>query len=76
MEIVEYEHYMRGQRYSKSTIVSYLTFVRSFLGFFKDKESAYISLRDIHKYNYEVIIKNRYSISYQRQFIGAIKIFF
>lgn len=76
IEIVEYEQYMRGQRYSKSTIVSYLTFVRSLLGFFKTKESAYISLRDIHKYNYEVIIKNRYSISYQRQFIGAIKLFF
>jgi len=75
-EIVEYERYMRGQRYSKSTIVSYVTFVRSFLGFTKDKESAYIGLRDIHKYNYEVIIKNRYSISYQRQFIGAIKLFF
>ena len=75
-EILIYERYMRGQRYSKSTIVSYLTFVRSFLGFFKDKQSGYITLRDIHKYNYEVIIKNNYSISYQRQFIGAIKLFY
>ena len=75
-EIIEYKQYLMGQRYSKSTVVSYLTFVRSFLGYFKKKESAYITMRDIHEYNYEVIIKNKYSVSYQRQFIGAIKLFF
>ncbi|MEN8247748.1 MAG: site-specific tyrosine recombinase/integron integrase [Bacteroidota bacterium] len=75
-EIKLYEQYLRGQRYSKSTIESYLTFVRSFLGYYSNKESAYITIRDIHKYNYDVIVKNRYSISYQRQFIGAIKLFF
>lgn len=75
-EVEIYRQYLHGQRYSKSTIESYLLFVRSFLGYYHDKKSAYITLRDIHKYNYEVIIKNRYSISYQRQFIGAIKLFF
>lgn len=75
-EIELYKQYLHGQRYSKSTINSYLQFIQSFLGFFQDKTSAYITLRDIHKYNYEVIIKNRYSISYQRQFIGAVKLFF
>ena len=75
-EIVQYEQYMVGQRYSKSTINAYKGFVRSLLGYYHDKETAYISLRDIHRYNYEVIIKNRYSVSYQRQFIGAIKLFF
>lgn len=75
-EIELYKQYLYGQRYSKSTISSYLQFIQSFLGFFHDKPSAYITLRDIHKYNYEVIIKNKYSISYQRQFIGAVKLFF
>ena len=75
-ELLVFEQYMRGQRYSKSTINSYLTFVRSFLGFYKDKQTAYITLRDIHKYNFEVIIKNSYSVSYQRQFIGALKLFY
>lgn len=75
-EIVLYEQYLRVQRYSKSTIEAYLTFLRSFLGFSSPKQSAYITLSDIHKYNYEVVIKNNYSISYQRQFIGAVKLFF
>jgi len=75
-EIKLYEQYLRGQRYAKSSIESYKMFVQSFLGYYKDKKSAYITLRDIHRYNYEVIIKNHYSISYQRQFISAIKLFF
>ncbi len=75
-EIAQYLQYMRGQRYSRNTIAAYAAFVRSLLGFYKEKETAYITLRDIHKYNYEVIIRNGYSVSYQRQFIGAIKLFF
>jgi site-specific recombinase XerD len=75
-EIIQFEQYMRVQRYSNNTVKAYLAFVRSFLGFCKNKPSAYIMLSDVHKYNYEVIIKNRYSISYQRQFIGAVKLFF
>ncbi len=75
-EVKLYYQYLRGQRYSPNIIESYMIFVKSFLGFHKDKKSAYITITDIHKYNYEVIIKNGYSISYQRQFIGAIKLFF
>jgi integrase/recombinase XerD len=75
-EVRLYYQYLRGQRYSKSTVDSYMLFVRSFLGYYSDKRSAYITITDIHRYNYEVIIKNKYSISYQRQFIGAIKLFF
>jgi integrase/recombinase XerD len=71
-----YVQYLRSQRYARSTIETYTTFVRSFLGFYKDKKPAYITLRDIHKYNNKVIIKNHYSISSQRQFISAIKLFF
>ena len=75
-EVMLYTQYLHGQRYSKSTIECYLTFVRSFLGYYKEKESDTITLRDIDKYNYEVIIKNKYSVSYQRQFVSAIKLFY
>ena len=75
-EIELYRQYLLGQRYSSSTINCYLNFIQSFLAYFNNKASAYITLRDIHKYNYEVIIKNNYSVSYQRQFIGAVKLFF
>lgn len=75
-EIKQYIQYMRGQRYSNNTVAAYAAFVRSLLGFYKDKETAYITLRDIHRYNYQVILANGYSVSYQRQFIGAIKLFF
>jgi integrase/recombinase XerD len=75
-EVTLYERYLRGHRYSKSTINCYLTFVQSFLGYHSKTDSASITLRDIDKYNFEVIIKNNYSISYQRQFVSAIKLFY
>ena len=51
-EIKLYHQYLMSQRYSASTVGSYMIFVKSFLGFYKDKKSAYITITDIHKYNY------------------------
>ncbi len=75
-EIAQFEHYLNSQRYSKSTKSCYLGFICSFLGYFVQKDSINITLKDIHKYNSQIIIKSGYSVSYQRQFIGALKLFY
>lgn len=76
LELKEFKYYLRSKRYSLSSQNSYLGFVRSFLGYIGTKETSYVTLRDIHKYNAQVILASGYSISYQRQFISALKLFY
>jgi len=75
-EIKQFQYYLESQRYSKSTQSSYIGFISSFLGYFNNQKSFGISLADIHRYNSQVIIRSGYSVSYQRQFIGALKLFY
>lgn len=75
-ELKEFKIYLHSKRYSKSTETSYLGFVRSFLGYFAQKDSSYVTIKDIHEYNAKVILGSNYSISYQRQFISALKLFY
>ena len=75
-ELKQFEYYLESQRYSISSRRSYLGFVSSFLGYYNDKETNSISLYDIHEYNSQVILKSKYSVSYQRQFVSALKLFF
>ena len=35
-----------------------------------------IAIPDIEKYNYEMVVKKRLSVSYQRHMIGAVKLFY
>ena len=76
LELRDFAHYLKSQRYSPSTQSCYLGFVSSFLGYYATIESCKITHYDVHKYNAEVILRSKYSVSYQRQFIGALKLFF
>ena len=67
--------YLRGKRYSKSTMDTYTFFVADFVEFHKDKILKNVTNRDIELYIESVFIKRKYSISTQRQFISAIKVF-
>ena len=75
-ELDQFEQYLTSLRYSSSTIKGYLGFIHSFLGYYNSTETSRLSLTDIHRYNSKVILASNYSISYQRQFIGALKLFF
>jgi site-specific recombinase XerD len=75
-ELKQFQYYLQSQRYSASTRRGYLGFISSFLGYFDSKDTQDISLKEVHQYNSQVIIKSGYSVSYQRQFIGALKLFF
>jgi len=68
--------WLRSRRYSDRTIESYLALIRAFLLFFNNCDVGEITNEDIVQFNHELIIRNRYSVSYQRQMVSAIKLFY
>jgi integrase/recombinase XerD len=71
-----FQHFMYIQRYSERTISTYLEAIRTFLGYYKDKTLDEITLEEVSEFNYNYILKNGFSASYQNQIISSIKLFF
>lgn len=67
---------MQGRRYSDSTVKNYISLLETFFGYYHDKSPDEICLDDIERYNFEVIIKHKYSVVYQRQLVNALKVYF
>lgn len=67
--------FLRGKRYRKSTIDTYTFFVADFINFHTDKPIDNLSNRDVELFIEKVFIERNYSISTQRQFISALKVF-
>lgn len=74
--LTHYTRKMQVMGYSQRTVKTYTSMLKPFLSHFNDKAVDKIELKDVDKYNFEKVIRNRYSRSYQRQLIGAIKLFF
>ena len=70
-----YKDYLFGQRYSRNTIELYCGMIELFLGYYYSTPIEAIDIKKIERYNEEIIYKGGYSISYHRQFVGAIKLF-
>lgn len=67
--------YLKGKRYSKSTVETYTFFVADFIAFNNSRDLQTLNTRDVELFIEGVFIKRQYSISSQRQFISAIKQF-
>ena len=67
--------YLRGKRYSKSTIDTYTHLTADFLAYYHKETIADLNNRHVELYIEDVYIRRQYSISKQRQFISALKIF-
>jgi site-specific recombinase XerD len=67
--------YLRGKRYSKSTLDSYVFFVADFIEFHNKKEISELCNRDVELYVETIFIERKYSISTQRLFTSALKLF-
>lgn len=65
--------YLRGKRYSKSTIETYTFFIADLVRHFKDIDLETLTNRHIELFIESVFIQRNYSISTQRQFISAVK---
>jgi len=74
--ITKFKQWLSSKRYSESTISNYSEALKSFLVFYREKPIATITNEDIVIYNYEFILKNNLSASYQNQVANAIKLFF
>ena len=70
-----YVSYLRGKRYSESTIKTYFTFIADFFDFVNLIPLEELSNRDVELFIEKVFIPRNYSISTHRQFISALKLF-
>ena len=67
--------YLKGKRYSQSTVDTYSFFLADFIDFYNTKDLNTLTIRDVENYIERVFIARNYAISTQRQFISAIKLF-
>jgi integrase/recombinase XerD len=73
--ISTYQNYLIGKRYSPSTVATYVSFLADFINHFHDRAVNEIGNRDVEVFIEDVFIPRKYSISTQRQFISAMKLF-
>ena len=74
--IESFKKWMIQNRYSENTIRTYINMMETFLGFYCEKDIKEIELADISTFNYEYIIQQGYSNTYQNQMVNAIKLFY
>lgn len=67
--------YLKGKRYSPSTIQTYTMFVADFVNFHMQTPLDELTNRSVELFIESVFIDRKYSISSQRQFISALKVF-
>ncbi len=73
--ISSFEKYLFGKRYSESTVKTYTSFVEDFIDFIQPKPISELTNRDVEKFFEDIFAPRKYSISSQRQFISALKLF-
>ena len=74
--IQEFRIWLESKRYSQRTLDSYLGLIKAFLSFFPDKDAEVISHDDLIRFNHSFIIGRSYSVSYHRQMVSALKLFY
>lgn len=67
--------YLKGKRYSPSTLQTYTFFVADFINFHTNRPLDELTNRDVELFIEKVFIERNYSVSSQRQFISALKLF-
>ncbi len=67
--------YLKGKRYSQSTIDTYTQQIADFIEYNNDMDIDTLTNRDVELFIETIYIKRNYSISTQRQFISALKLF-
>lgn len=67
--------FLKGKRYSSSTIQTYIFFVADFVNFHTTIPLEELTNRSVELFIEKVFIERNYSVSSQRQFISALKIF-
>ncbi len=74
--IQEFKKYLEVNRYSQSTINTYVSQITKFFIYHKEKSPGEIRVKDIERYNYYCIMMKKRSSSFQNQVISSIKKFY
>lgn len=74
--IEEYRKLLAGRRYSKNSIKIYAGMLEAFFGFHHELQPYQITTRHFDQFNSEYVIMNGYSVSYQRQMVSALGLFY
>lgn len=74
--IIRFEKWLLSKRYSTSTIKTYCDALRVFFTYHKNISIQHITMQHIILFNNEYIIGRGLSISYQNQFVNALKLFY
>jgi len=75
-KLLEFRRWMEQHRYSEQTIRNYLNHLSQFFVYMRDVDLKEVTAADVVRFNHDVIIKLKLSISYQRVVTGAIKLFY
>lgn len=67
--------FLKGKRYSDSTIQTYTFFIADFVNFHTETALNELTNRHVELFIEKVFIDRNYSVSSQRQFISALKVF-
>lgn len=67
--------YLKGKRYSDRTVTIYSFAVADFIDFHKSRTIDSLTNRDVELYIESIYLKRKFSISKQRQFVSALKLF-
>lgn len=73
--VKKFRRYLEGKRYSDSTCETYSFMIRDFLLFYSNISLNTLDNQSVERYIEDVFLKKSYSISTQRQFISALKLF-
>jgi integrase/recombinase XerD len=75
-KLTKFAVWLRQKRYSQKTVENYTNMVRVFMHYYNDIPIEEIDLEDIIHFNDDFIVKKGYSVTYQRQMVSALKLFF
>ncbi|SMC87230.1 tyrosine-type recombinase/integrase [Cellulophaga tyrosinoxydans] len=71
-----FKKWMIQKRYSESTIKTYESMLLTFFSYHSEKSAQEIDKTDLEDYNFNYIIANGFSYTYQNQTINALKLFY
>lgn len=75
LEITQFARHLCNMRYSQNSIRAYAEALTTFFRYLGPKSTNAITASDLEFFNYDYIIKNNYSISYQNTVVSALKLF-
>ena len=70
-----YYNYLKGLRYSKSTVETYGSMIADLISYYNHRSLHELTNKDVELFIEDIYIKRNYAISTHRQFISALKLF-